>query len=119
MERYGIMTVERYIREGVPEGVMVFFDYQGKATQLEYLRSEGGSLTLHGRRPGSRRKGMVPGFLDTTLYLSQEDITGEPIEDVCAEARAMPRDFNHIDGARPTHSERFSTSPVTAGQYHG
>jgi hypothetical protein len=120
MEQYGMMTVERYIREGLPPGVQAWFEFRGKAAWLNYIRSDGGALRFFGQHPetGKRVSLTIAGLLDTPLYLSVTSISGMDIQDVIAQARIIPRDLQRV-AACQTNQEPADGTLVPSGQWHG
>lgn len=120
-EQYGVLTVERYIREGLPEGFEAFFDLNGVAAKLAYIRARSGSMTLHGLHPVSQSRAEIKGGLDTPLYLAQETIEGLDIETVSANARVAPTgDHGHAAGLlSPSCPRTCPGSLAPAGQFHG
>jgi len=120
-EQYGMMTVERYIREGLPAGTTAFFNLNGVAAKLSYIRARSGAMTLHGLHPASQSRAEIKGGLDTPLYLASETIEGTDIEAVSANSRVVPT-MHHGRAAGPPSPNCSRACPgslAPAGQYHG
>lgn len=86
MEQFGLFNVERYVCEGLPQGVGAFFDARGKAACLDHIKIKGDVVTLHGSA-GNWSRVKIKGDSKTPLYLATTDISGRQIIDVVAQSR--------------------------------